>query len=63
MTRCCMQVHWLDGCRLVDLEKDSNGITVEYENGEGDAAASAASTATRGAARSSTTAVGRAPRV
>jgi hypothetical protein len=30
-------VHWLDGCRLPDLEKDKNGITVEYENGEGEA--------------------------
>lgn len=30
-------VHWLDGCRLPDLEKDRNGITVEYENGEGEA--------------------------
>jgi hypothetical protein len=27
-------VHWLDGCRLSDLEKDKNGVTVEYENGE-----------------------------
>lgn len=32
-------VHWLDGCRLADLEKDKNGVTVEYENGDGDAAA------------------------
>lgn len=29
-------VHWLDGCRLPDMEKDKNGVTVEYENGEGD---------------------------
>lgn len=34
-------VHWLDGCRLVDLEKDKNGITVEYENGEGEGGAGA----------------------
>ncbi|KAF6255433.1 hypothetical protein COO60DRAFT_1702833 [Scenedesmus sp. NREL 46B-D3] len=32
-------VHWLDGCRLPDLEKDRNGITVEYENGEGEVGA------------------------
>jgi hypothetical protein len=36
-------VHWLDGCRLPDLEKDKNGITVEYENGEGEANTASAS--------------------
>lgn len=29
-------VHWLDGCKLSSLQKDDNGVTVEYENGEGD---------------------------
>jgi hypothetical protein len=28
-------VHWLDGCRIVDLQKDAGGITVEAENGDG----------------------------
>jgi hypothetical protein len=40
-------VHWLDGCRLPDLEKDGNGITVEYENGEGDAPPGGASAANK----------------
>lgn len=25
--------HWLDGCRVADLQKDGGGITVEAENG------------------------------
>jgi hypothetical protein len=28
-------VHWLDGARIADLQKDAGGITVEAENGEG----------------------------
>jgi hypothetical protein len=28
-------VHWLDGARIADLQKDGGGITVEAENGEG----------------------------
>lgn len=27
-------VHWLHGCCLADLQKDSRGVTVEYENGD-----------------------------
>jgi len=28
-------VHFLDGCRILGLQKDEGGITVEAENGEG----------------------------
>jgi hypothetical protein len=31
-------VHWLDGCRVADLQKDGGGITVEAENGDAAAA-------------------------